>query len=229
MNNLNIINNFDINDIKKNIAEILPYISLKNDEENQKQVERMERIVVIISCILSVIAFLFLLLFCKKDNLFHWVLLIPISFVLGWMIPAFLLFSIIIPAIDKNTTKKNREMLEEKAEKITSLRDAVEVISALNKVFDKYTIKRGTPKHDVYDLSQLCRYIQTYLAVTDKNILKIHFTNNNELLLDIENPDTHIVEKREFFITTAKNTSIQNPELIFTNWEQPKLIQRYEK
>lgn len=227
-NNMKIINNIDIEEIKKDLKESIihmkvPYINYKS---------KMDKIFPITLCIVIFVVNMFILFNLEfSDSVDKFVSICLSTFGIG-IIAIILFFFTDIVIINTIKSNKNKVMLSDKIDDIKTYDDIIDIINLIHEGFEKY---KKDPKHGLFDLEKLKNNIESYNILTNKNIIEadmhvVPCKKEDAGLIKITYPDEEgYVNKKDVTVELRKNTKIKDKMIFIYPYENIKLDIPYEE
>lgn len=237
--NLQIVNRFDMEDMKREISILLSNIWMDADLNGDTKKKRKFFPVITILCDIAITYILWHLL--GMQQLFHAenaghvggrINLIMIVSVIVFLFIFFAILGVDIFICDqyklskkKQVTKANADYLDARVQEAETLVDIRNIIILIEKVFTGY-IDNDPITSGINDLRSLSCNIEKYLEIEGRNILNTYL-DKDRLTIDVEMEDGS-VEPYSYYICIVKSTAIDNPFFEFSNWDKPALVLKYK-
>lgn len=230
---LKIINNFDIEDIKKNVKEVLPGIPMFSDEQRNK-LSIIDTAVVIAEAIICIALTIFSAVSVSSDNPNRVVMSIMTANFLGTpvtditalstfvvifcfsVLAAVVLFVIYQSIILKIASKQMCKKFTEEVENATTLEAVLGVIEDVG----------NCANYQDMTLYRIKRHINDYLTILNNKVLSVHLTEDSELQFDIQSKDD-LVERLFISVEPKEKVDIAECTLSFENWNEPVYTREY--
>ena len=231
MNNLQIINQFDIEDMKNSIKELLPNLNMPFNETstegsfNKSNLNTGFFLDFFLGC--SVILTIVLCAINMPDvDLSR-----QVAMAIACGIVTTLLCGIVSTIQKHRITKKNRILIEDLLNTATTLEEISQIIDIAAERFDLYKRTSYHFKHDVFSLREMQQRIRPYLAIASCPVLNIKCEKRGDsycdVIFDLKNPDC-TVKTIEIVAKIVRSTDAVETSLVFTNWDSPALVKKYE-
>lgn len=131
-------------------------------------------------------------------------------------------------------THKNKHILNENIDNISSYQDIINVIVQIHNGYTWHTNK--SMEHDLYDLDKLSETLEAYLWLTGNKIVstEINIDKNSPyetdgIILVTQKTETGIIKSRIFNVKIEQDPAIIQNKLIFTAWDEIKLVIPYKE
>ncbi len=240
MKNLQIVNQFDIEDMKNSMQELLPNLNMPFNETStegsfyKSNLNTGFFLTFFISC--SVILTIVLCAINMPDvalsRQIAMALVHCLASVIACGIVTALLCGIVRTIQNHRITKKNRILIEDLLNTATTLEEISQIIDIATGRFDSYKRTGYHFKHDVFSLREMQQRIRAYLAIASCPVLNIKCEKRGDsycnVIFDLKNPDC-TVKTIEIVAKIVRSTDAIETSLVFTNWDSPTLVKKYKK
>ena len=240
MKNLQIANQFDIEDMKNSMKELLPNLNMPfNETSTEGSFYRSNLnagffLSFFISC--SIIFTVILCAINMPDVVLSrqiaMALVYCLASVIACGIVTALLCGIVSTIQNHRITKKNRILIEDLLNTATTLEEISQIIDIVTGRFVSYKHTGHPLKYDIFSLREMQQHIRAYLAIASGPALNTKCQKRSDsycgVIFDIKSPD-HTVKTIEIVAKIVRSTDAIETSLVFTNWDSPTLVKKYKK
>lgn len=219
-----VVDNFDIEDIKKNVGELLSYCLIYPSHLENKISQAEFNVLCIgnsVCLILSVIPVL-VITGAMLSIVSGFACFCLLSII--WNI---IFFSILRYYIDEWKCKPFRQEAENALKEIRTLEGAMQVVDAICRDFYDYSFSKAPTNISFYDLRTLRRNLENYFDIRNSEILSASLSGKT-LYIDLQGNDG-FVEKMEIAVEPKEKVGAEGPSILFENWCTPTYVRMYNR